>query len=33
MLSMGRIPHEEARHSITVHATAANGIAVRFSED
>ena len=33
MLSMGRIPHEESRHAITVPATAANGIAVRFSED
>lgn len=33
MLSMGRIPHEEMRHAITVPATAANGIAVRFSED
>jgi hypothetical protein len=33
MLSMGRIPHEEMRHAIIVPATAANGIAVRFSED
>lgn len=33
MLSMGRIPHEESRHAITVPATAANGIAVQFSED
>ena len=33
MLSMGRIPHEETRHAITVPATATNGIAVRFCED
>lgn len=33
MLSMGRIPHEETRHAIIVPASAANGIAVRFSED
>lgn len=33
MLSMGRIPHEETRHAITVPATSANGIVVRFSED
>jgi catechol 2,3-dioxygenase-like lactoylglutathione lyase family enzyme len=33
MLSMGRIPHEETRHAISVPATATNGIAVRFCED
>jgi catechol 2,3-dioxygenase-like lactoylglutathione lyase family enzyme len=33
MLSMGRIPHDETRHSITVPDTAANGITIRFSED
>lgn len=33
MLSMGRIPHEETRHAIIVPATAANGIAITFTED
>ena len=33
MLSMGRIPHEEARHTLIVPASAANGVVVRFSED
>jgi catechol 2,3-dioxygenase-like lactoylglutathione lyase family enzyme len=33
MLSMGRIPHEEARHAIIVPATAATGVAVVFVED
>lgn len=33
MLSMGRIPHDESRHTITVPASAANGIAILFSED
>ena len=33
MLSMGKVSHNETRHSITVPASAAHGVAIIFAED
>lgn len=32
MLSMGRVPHKESRHNVTVPATAATGAVLEFQE-